>query len=71
MGCVCHVVPSIRVHSFIIDVPQNGSVSESLTHTSGHRLVKSTQDVPHPGGIFFLFLVEGAAVWWLSAWDVT
>ena len=26
----------------IFDVPQNGFVSESLTHTSGHRLVKST-----------------------------
>ena len=27
---------------FIIDVPQNGSVSESLTHTSGHILFKTT-----------------------------
>ena len=25
----------------MFDVPQNGSVSESLTHTSGHRLVRS------------------------------
>ena len=27
---------------FSIDIPQNGSVSEPLTHTSRHRLVKST-----------------------------
>ena len=42
MGCVCHVVPSIWV-SFvlIVDVPQNGSVSESLTHTSLDYTVKS------------------------------
>ena len=26
---------------FAFDVPQNGYVSESLTHTSGHRLFKS------------------------------
>ena len=41
MGYVCHVVPLIWVRFFIIDVPQNGSVSESLTHNSGHRLAKS------------------------------
>ena len=41
MGQVCHVVQSIWVSFLIFDVPQNGSVSESLTHTSGHRLVKS------------------------------
>ena len=28
--------------SFIVDIPQNGSVWESLTHISGHRLVKSS-----------------------------
>ena len=32
MGYVCHVVPSIWVYLFIIDVPHNGSVSEPLTH---------------------------------------
>ena len=42
MGYVYHVVPSIWVFFLIIAVPQNGSVSESLTHTSGHRLCKST-----------------------------
>ena len=42
LGYVCHVVPSIWVFFLISDIPQNGSVSESLTHTSGHRLVKST-----------------------------
>ena len=30
---------------YIFDVSQNGSVSESLTHTSGHRLVKSAPRV--------------------------
>ena len=38
MGYVCHVVPSIWVHFFVLDIPQNGSVSESLKHTH----VKST-----------------------------
>ena len=48
MRYVCHVVPSIWVLKFFlfVDVPQNGSVSEFLAHTSGHRLVKST---PPPG----------------------
>ena len=36
----------ILVKFLIIDIPQNGSVSESLTHTSGHRSVKSTPRVP-------------------------
>ena len=30
-----------------IGIPQNGSVSESSAHTSGHKLIKSTpQDIP-------------------------
>ena len=51
MGYVCHMVPSIWVMFYISDVPQNGSVSESLTHTSWHRLVKST-----PRGILIVWL---------------
>ena len=49
---VCHVFPSIWVFLFflIFDVPQNGSVSESLTHTSGHRLIKS---IPMPKNTVF------------------
>ena len=41
-GYVCHTSPSKWVCFWNIGVPQNGSVSESLTHTSGHKLVKST-----------------------------
>ena len=42
MGYVCHVDPSIWVCFFTIEVPQNGSVSETLTHASKHRVFKST-----------------------------
>ena len=38
---------NIGMFFLIIEAPQNGSVSEPLTHTSGHRLFKST---PGPGG---------------------
>ena len=39
----------------MFDVPQNGSVSESLTHTSGHRLVKSPPP-PEIKAIEYLYL---------------
>ena len=45
MGYVCRVDPSIWVCILIIEAPRNGSVSESLTHTSGHRLFKSAPRV--------------------------
>ena len=48
MGYVCHAVPSIWVCFLIIAVPQNGSVSEPFTHTSGHRLCKSTPGENNP-----------------------
>ena len=47
MGYVCHVVPSIWVHFCIIRVPQNGSVSESLMHTSRHKCVNPAAEVVH------------------------
>ena len=53
---VCQEVPSIWVSSLNFDLPQNGSVSESLTHTSRHRLVKST-----PGPLLQCVQVPGAA----------
>ena len=46
MGYVCHVVPSIWVSFLTFDVPQNGSVSESLTHTSGHKAPRVVTPLP-------------------------
>ena len=54
MGYVCCMDPAIWVRISIIEAPQNGSVSESLTHTSGHRLFKSTPGLSiHP---YFLWI---------------